>query len=127
MYGIFERFSYDFLKKLDYYYRIHVYIRTKCKRLKKVLYAVLHTPGKTLTVLNPLGLLCALNYKQTEITCKKSVRIRSFSGLFFPAFGLNTERYGVSLCIESECGKIRTRKTPNTDTYHAKTCKKVPL
>ena len=27
----------------------------------------------------------------------KSVRIRSYSGPYFPAFGLNTERYGVSL------------------------------
>ena len=25
----------------------------------------------------------------------------------------------VSLRIQSECGKIRTRKTPNTDTFHA--------
>ena len=33
-----------------------------------------------------------------------------FSGLYFPAFGLNTERYGVSLRIQSECGKIQTRK-----------------
>ena len=31
-----------------------------------------------------------------------------FSGLYFAAFGLNTG--GVSLCIQSECGKIRTRK-----------------
>ena len=22
-------------------------------------------------------------------------------------------------CIRTECGKIRTRKTPNTDTFHA--------
>ena len=51
--------------------------------------------------------------------CKKSVRIRSFSGPCFPAFELNTERYSVSLRIQSECGKIRTRKTPNTDTLHA--------
>ena len=29
-----------------------------------------------------------------------------FSGLYFPAFGLNTERYGVSLRIQSKCGKI---------------------
>ena len=28
--------------------------------------------------------------------CVKSVRIRSYSGLHFPAFGLNTERCGVS-------------------------------
>ena len=33
-----------------------------------------------------------------------------FSGPYFPAFGLNTERYEVSLRIQSECGKIRTRK-----------------
>ena len=33
-----------------------------------------------------------------------------FSGPHFPAFGLNTERYSVSLHIQSECGKIRTRK-----------------
>ena len=51
--------------------------------------------------------------------CVKSVLIRSFSGLYFPAFGLITERYGVSLRIQSECGKIRTRKTPNTDIFHA--------
>ena len=32
---------------------------------------------------------------------------------------MNTERYGVSLRIQSECGKIRTRITPNTDTFLA--------
>ena len=51
--------------------------------------------------------------------CVKSVRIRSFSSQYFPAFGLNTERYSVSLRIQSECGKILTKKTPNTDTLHA--------
>ena len=50
--------------------------------------------------------------------CVKSVRIRSYSGSYFPAFGLNTEKYGVSLRIQSECEKIRTRITPNTDTFH---------
>ena len=40
----------------------------------------------------------ALSNRQ-YIHCVKSVRIRSFSGSYFPAFGLNTERYGVSLCI----------------------------
>ena len=33
-----------------------------------------------------------------------------FSGLYFSAFGLNTGRYGVSLRIQAECGKIRARK-----------------
>ena len=54
-----------------------------------------------------------------EAHCVKSVHIRSYSGLYFPAFGLNTDRYGVSLRIQSECGKIRTRITPNTNTFHA--------
>ena len=29
-----------------------------------------------------------------------------FAGPYFPAFGLNTERYAVSLRIQSKCGKI---------------------
>ena len=33
-----------------------------------------------------------------------------FSGLYFPAFELNTERYGISLRIQTECGKTRTRQ-----------------
>ena len=39
----------------------------------------------------------------------KSARIQSFSGPYFPVFGLYTERF---------FGKMRTRKTPNTDTFH---------
>ena len=53
--------------------------------------------------------------------CVKSVRIWCYSCPHFPTFGLNTERYGVSLRIQSECGKMRTRITPNTDTFHAVT------
>ena len=49
----------------------------------------------------------------------KSVRIRSYSGTHFPAFGINTERYSVALRIQSECGKMRTKITPNKDTFHA--------
>ena len=51
--------------------------------------------------------------------CVKSIRVRSFFGPYFPEFGLNTKRYGVSLRIQFEYGKIRSRKTPNTDTFHA--------
>ena len=51
----------------------------------------------------------------------KRVRIRSYSGRHFPAFGMNTERYGVSLRIQSECGKMRTRITRNTDTFYTMT------
>ena len=35
--------------------------------------------------------------KMNRVHCVKSVRIQSFSGPYFPVFGLNTERYGVSL------------------------------
>ena len=46
--------------------------------------------------------------------CMKSVRIRSFSGPYFPAFGLNTDRYSVSLRIQSECRKMRSKKALST-------------
>ena len=54
-----------------------------------------------------------LYYKQktrNPITAWKVSKYRVFSGPYFPAFGLNTDRYSVSLCIQSECGKMRTRK-----------------
>ena len=42
----------------------------------------------------------------TSYDCVKSVRIRSYSGLRFPEFGLNMERYGISLgsCFDKELG-----------------------
>ena len=49
----------------------------------------------------------------------KSVRIWSYSGLYFPVFGLNTKRYSASFRIHSECRKKRTRITPNTNTFYA--------
>ena len=36
---------------------------------------------------------------QDNLHYVKSVRIRSYSGLHYPMFGLNTERYSVSLHI----------------------------
>ena len=53
--------------------------------------------------------------------CIKSVRIRPYSGPYFLAFGVNTETYSASLYIQSECEKIWTRITPNTDTFYAVT------
>ena len=50
--------------------------------------------------------------------CVKSVNIRSFFGPHFPIFGLNTEKYSLSLRIQSECGKIRTRKNLTMNTFH---------
>ena len=45
-----------------------------------------------------------------SITAWKVFEYGVFSGPYFPAFGLNTEKYEVSLRIQSECGKARTRK-----------------
>ena len=52
-------------------------------------------------------------------TLRESVCIWSYSGPYFPAFGLNKERYSVSLRIQAEWGKIRTRITAYTDTFYA--------
>ena len=48
--------------------------------------------------------------KKTTHTAWKVSKYGVFSGPYFPAFGLNTERFFVSFRIQSECGKIRTRK-----------------
>ena len=60
-----------------------------------------------------------ISISQNNLHCVKSVRIQSYSGPHFPTLELNTERYGVSLRILSKCGKMRTRITPNTDTFCA--------
>ena len=67
-----------------------------------------------------LKLFHCYEFNQRYLTgshCVKGVCIRSFSGPYFLALGMNTERYSVPLHIQSECGKIRTRKTPNTDPF----------
>ena len=53
-----------------------------------------------------------------SIPSVKSVRIRSYSVQHFPALGLNTKRYSVSLRTQSKCDNIRTRITSNTDTFY---------
>ena len=46
--------------------------------------------------------------------CVKSVRIRSYSGLHFPALGLNTERYSVLSGFSPNAGK---KKDENNSKY----------
>ena len=48
----------------------------------------------------------------------KSARNWSYSGLHFPHSD-RIRRDRLSLRIQFECGKMRTRITPNTDTFHA--------
>ena len=64
-------------------------------------------------------LLKALPSYHKQHPLRKKCPYAVYSGPYFPAFGLNTERYFVSLRIQSECGKIWTRITPNTDNFHA--------
>ena len=53
-----------------------------------------------------------------ETSLRDKCRIQMFSGPLFLAFGLSTEWYGVSLRIQSEYGKIWSRKTPNMNTCY---------
>ena len=73
----------------------------------------------TLFLIFSKGFEICSRFKVDRVQRMKSVGIRSYSGPYFPAFILNTEIYSVSLHIQSECGKIGTRITPNTDTFYA--------
>ena len=48
------------------------------------------------------GLKCV---NSQDLHCVKNVRIRSFPGPYFPAFGLNTERYSMFSRIWTEYGE----------------------
>ena len=64
------------------------------------------------------GICLKIEYSET-LHCVKSVQIWSFSGPYFPVFGMNTKIYGINLRIQSKYGKIRTRETPYLDTFCA--------
>ena len=73
------------------------------------------SPSPLLTIwfnekLTDLHLLTHPIYRFVDLHSVKSVRIRSYPGPYFSAFGLNTERYGVSNYIQSECRKTQTKK-----------------
>ena len=65
----------------------------------------------------------AVKIMKTLISSKPTFRKKCpHSELFwsvFPTFGMNTERCRVSVRIQCECGKMRTRITPNMDSFHA--------
>ena len=50
-----------------------------------------------------------------SLYCVERARLWSFSGPYFPVFGLNTDT-GLYM---PEYGKKRTEKTPNTEIFHA--------
>ena len=78
---------------------------------------VLNTPLIFFTLL--LAQAQTLFYSIRKVSLGKvSLRKKRPYSAFF-AFRLNTKRYGVFLCIQSECRKIPTRITPNTGTFQA--------
>ena len=74
-----------------------------CYLIQKHVFIYLLNNQKLLTQFNQIDVI-----EGKSLQCVKSVRIRSFSDLYFPAFELNTKRYSVSLHIQSEFGKTRT-------------------
>ena len=91
-----------------------------------------HSPWDLIFIWNESLIILRLTYstftrslefsnKSEKHSLRENCPYSKYSGPHFHAFGLNTERYSVSLCIQSECGKMRTRITPNTDTFHAVT------
>ena len=51
---------------------------------------------------------------------KFTLRVKCpYSKFFWFVFSSIRTEYGQILRIQSECGKIRTRKTPNKDTFHS--------
>ena len=71
-----------------------------CKRIKTKSQKILRTNcmDVELTWENQPGGALRISVKRALIAWKVS-KYRVFSGPYFPAFGLNPERYGVSLCI----------------------------
>ena len=57
-------------------------------------------------------------YSNMVLVCEKFLYLEFFWSVF-PRILTDTKRYSVSLRIQFEWGKIRTRKTPNTDNFHA--------
>ena len=52
-------------------------------------------------------------------TARKVSKYEVISGTYFPVFGLNTERYFVSLRFSPNAGKYRPEITPYLDIFHA--------
>ena len=66
---------------------------------------------------NSCNTVLLVENEKKNVSLRENCPYSEFPCPYFPAFGLNTERYSVSLRIQSECGKIQTSKTPNTGTF----------
>ena len=93
-------------------------IHTHLHQLHKQIHKANYEEG---SVINPRFELRTYKYSESiqHTPREKCLYLEFFWSLFSPAFGLNKGRYFVSLRIQSGWGKIRTRKTRNTDSFHA--------
>ena len=60
--------------------------------------------------LKKIKILFGIKLQKKSSLHEKCPHTMFFSGPYFPIFELNTEIYSVNLCIQSEWGKIWTRK-----------------
>ena len=75
------------------------------------------TVASALELNQSLGLLNGSTSRCVYLASKVS-KFKDFSGPYFPIFELNTDIYSLSLRIQYEYGKILTRKTSNSGTFH---------
>ena len=110
--------SFDFQKdRIDTFLEKYISARKELRRICKLIFIFFHGQSfveRGFSVNREL-----IHTNMNEKYCVKSVPIQSFSGFHFAAFGLNVERCSVSLHIQPECGIMRTRIIPNTDTCQA--------
>ena len=98
--------------------RVSFHLWWKKNLVKLKTFSKYYDHGCSIPIKLKLGEVISIE-EQHGVKREKSDSIRSYSGPHFPAFGLNMERYSVSLRNQSECGKMRTRITPNTDNLYA--------
>ena len=62
--------------------------------------------------------LLKLSLDPAFCTAREVSKYGVFSGSYFPAFGMNTEGYRISLPIQPKYGKYGPEKTPCLDSFH---------
>ena len=83
-------------------------------------FAVTISTNKRFIVDIQLGSKCNSDFFRLKSTAGKVSAFGIFIVRIFPHLDqIRKDTKYLSLCIQSECGKIRTRKTPNTDTFYA--------
>ena len=98
--------------------RPRVNLEGKYSRINKI-ERVIVSPGCTSEITNILFSELSQHDYHNTITLRKNSSIWRFSSPYFLRFGLTTERHRINIRIQSECRKIRTRKTPNMHTFYA--------